>query len=139
MSEAIRVRLIAETRIEDTAGETQSIRHAGYGTLFIEGDRFALSYEDHQENEWIEVVLKGNTDKIEIHRSGDAKGVLVFIPGQETKSVYYLGYGEIDISIRTVSIDLQLNETSGSIMLLYESRISGESVNRTQYVCRWKS
>lgn len=139
MAETIRVRLIAETRIENNDGETQSIRHAGYGTLSIEGDGFALSYEDHQENERIEVALKGNADRVEMHRSGDAQGVLVFIPGQETESVYFLGYGEIDINIRTVSVCLQLNEASGSIMLLYESGIGGESMNRTQYVCRWKS
>ena len=139
MADAICVRLAAETRIEDNDGDVQFIRHAGYGMLSVDDDRFTLSYEDHQGNERIRITLEGNGDRVEMHRDGDAKGILTFVPGHETNSVYSLGYGEIDIGIRTISIELQLNEIDGSITLFYESRLGGESANRTRYCCRWKS
>ena len=134
-----KVRLLAETQIEDSYGERQIMRHAGYGRIFIDEQSFGIFYIDTQGTEQNGIYLYGTENCVRMERSGSARGVLEFSPGEETLSRYYLEYGDIEISIRTFGIECELGEKEGRVTLSYSSGMNGEAENRTLYTCRWKS
>ena len=138
MNHKKRVRLLAETRIKD-GGEEQILRHAGYGMLELTEDHVSLEYDDRQDNDSAHIVLSGNRHKIQMVRDGTAKGMLKFVPGEETVSKYVLEFGEIDIRINTLKIECCMQETDGYIVLEYQSKMNDTGMNDTRYVCRWKS
>ena len=134
-----KVRLLAETLIEDPYGERQILRHAGYGRIVVDGQSFGIAYTDTQGMERSDIYLYGTEKQVRMERSGSAKGTLDFTMGKETHSRYTLEYGEIEIRIRTTAIECDLNQNEGRIVLLYSSGMNGEVQGNTQYICKWKS
>lgn len=134
-----KVRLLTETRIVDSSGEKQAIRHAGYGYIFINEQSFGLFYADVRSTERNDIYLYGTGSHIRMERSGSAAGTLDFIPGKETLSRYYLEFGDIEIRIQTTGIECDLKQDEGRIVLTYSSGMNGDVQNSTRYTCKWKS
>ena len=88
-----KVRLLAETQIEDSYGERQILRHAGYGRIVIDGQSFGIVYTDTQGMERSDIYLYGTEKQVGMERNGSATGILDFTLGKETLSRYYLEYG----------------------------------------------
>ena len=134
-----KVRLLAETQIEDPYGDQQILRHAGYGRIVVDGQSFEIVYTDIQGMERTDIYLYGTEKQVRMERSGSATGTLDFTLGKETLSRYYLEYGEIEIRIRTTAIECDLNQNEGRIVLIYSSGMNGEVQGNTRYTCKWKS
>ena len=134
-----KVRLLAETQIEDSYGERQILRHAGYGRIVIDGQSFGIVYTDTQGMERTDIYLYGTEKQVRMERSGSATGTLDFTLGKETLSRYTLEYGKIEIRIRTTAIECDLNQNEGRIVLNYSSGMNGEVQGNTRYTCKWKS
>ena len=134
-----KVRLLAETLIEDPYGERQILRHAGYGRIVVDEQSFGIVYTDTQGMERTDIYLYGTEKQVRMERSGSATGILDFTLGIETLSRYTLEYGEIEIRIRTTAIECDLNQNEGRIVLNYSSGMNGEVQGYTRYTCKWKS
>ena len=134
-----KVRLLAETQIEDPYGDRQVLHHAGYGRIVVDGQSFGMVYTDTQGMERTEIYLYGTEKQVRMERSGSATGTLDFTLGKETHSRYTLEYGEIEIRIRTAAIECDLNQNEGRIVLIYSSGMNGEVQGNTLYTCKWKS
>ena len=134
-----KVRLLAETQIEDPYGDREILRHAGYGRIVVDGQSFGIVYTDTQGMEQTDIYLYGTEKQVRMERSGSATGTLDFTPGKETLSRYTLEYGKIEIRIRTTAIECDLNQNEGRIVLSYSSGMNGEVQGNTRYTCKWKS
>lgn len=134
-----KVRLLAETQIEDPYGDQQILRHAGSGRIVVDGQSFGIVYTDTQGMERTDIYLYGTEKQVRMERSGSATGTLDFTIGKETLSRYTLEYGEIEIRIRTTAIECDLNQNEGRIVLIYSSGMNGEVQGNTRYTCKWKN
>lgn len=134
-----KVRLLAETQIEDPYGDREILRHAGYGRIVVDGQSFGIVYTDTQGMERTDIYLYGTEKQVRMERSGSATGTLDFTIGIETLSRYTLEYGEIEIRIRTTAIECDLNQNEGRIVLIYSSGMNGEVQGNTRYTCKWKN
>ena len=134
-----KVRLLAETKIEDPYGDREILRHAGYGRIVVDEQSFGIVYTDTQGMERTDIYLYGTKKQVRMERSGSAMGTLDFTLGIETLSRYYLEYGEIEIRIRTTAIECDLNQNEGRIVLIYSSGMNGEVQGNTRYTCKWKN
>ena len=134
-----KVRLLAETQIEDPYGDREILRHAGYGRIVVDEQSFGIVYTDTQGMERTDIYLYGTEKQVRMERSGSATGTLDFTPGKETLSRYTLEYGKIEIRIRTTAIECDLNQNEGRIVLIYSSGMNGEVQGNTRYTCKWKS
>ena len=134
-----KVRLLAETQIEDPYGDQQILRHAGSGRIVVDGQSFGIVYTDTQGMERTDIYLYGTEKQVRMERSGSATGTLDFTLGKETLSRYTLEYGKIEIRIRTTAIECDLNQNEGRIVLIYSSGMNGEVQGNTRYTCKWKS
>lgn len=134
-----KVRLLAETQIEDPYGDREILRHAGYGRIVVDEQSFGIVYTDTQGMERTDIYLYGTEKQVRMERSGSATGTLDFTLGIETLSRYTLEYGEIEIRIRTTAIECDLNQNEGRIVLIYSSGMNGEVQGNTRYTCKWKN
>lgn len=145
MAETTKVRLRVISRITDEQGQTFETKNARHGTLVSSGEMLVLEYDDEQEGERAHIALtmeKGCSaaeNRVQMKRTGMTSGVLSFLPGRRTPSVYVTIYGEIPIQIDTRRV-LIVNEqeNGGGLQLEYDVYMGGERTSGAKLDITWR-
>lgn len=105
------------------------------GTLRATEDGIELSYA--------ETVLTGlvgtkttfyvQSDRVTLQRSGKVQSKMIFVVGQEDRSLYDMGFGVLMISIFTQKLHSSLTENGGRLVVGYRISIEDEVSGTIEY------
>jgi len=145
MDETIKVRLRVISRMTDPQGQVFETKNARHGLLARSAKAVVLEYDDEQDGERAHIALKmekGCTEyanHVQMKRTGMTSGVLSFLPGKRTPSVYVTMYGEIPILIDTRRVCIAEDENGGRLQLEYDVYMGGERTSAAKLDITWRS
>ena len=105
------------------------------GFLRVTDDALELSYAETELTGLVgtTTTFRIEPQKVTLERSGKVRSKMIFIVGQEDRSLYDMGFGALMITIRTQYINLQMTENGGKIAVAYDISIEDEVTGSIEY------
>ena len=115
-------------RQKDAAGEENTIKMVAAGKHYCRNGKNYVQYEDHELSGTVatSTLLKIAGSSLTLLRRGAVTQEQHFAKGKESRSVYRTPYGELELSIRTETIDIVYGSISGNIDIAYALSINGQ-------------
>ncbi len=100
-----------------------------FGTFSTENGTVCLRYEETEltglEGTTTEFCVTG--DEVTLTRTGNLRTQMHFSQGQESRTLYDLGFGALLLSVRTERVRSEWNERGGVLELFYRVRIEEQT------------
>lgn len=111
-----------------SGGETDSMELVTTGCFYQKGRKFYIFYNESEEMEMANcsVMMIADGDKVTMRRSGEYELKLTYVAGESESVVYYMPYGEMNMTQTTKSVSCNLSDGGGTIDIDYSLFISGE-------------
>lgn len=93
--------------------------------FYKNGEKYHIFYKEVYENGVTECRIKYDDGKVTIRRKGDTNANFVCDTGEETAFIYTTQYGNFSVTVKTESIEADLNEDGGFLKLVYDLEIGG--------------
>ena len=118
-----------------TMEEKEETRLVTDGTLRVTDDALELSYAETELTGLVgtTTTFRVEKDKVTLQRHGKVQSKMVFVVGQEDRSLYDMGFGALMISIRTDRIESSLTENGGRLSVSYDISIEDEVTGSIEY------
>lgn len=106
-------------------GETDFIEFITEGSFYKRGDKFYIFYKETEEMQMSDcnVMLIAERERVTMRRSGDFELKLTYAEGESEDVIYYMPFGEMNLTQRTEKIDCKLTEDGGTLSLKYSLSI----------------
>ena len=124
-------------RAEDADDTPEIIEINSVGTLYDDGDRVDISYEESEATGMEGSVstvsfLRSQSGIVSMTRSGAVSTVLTFEAGKRYHCVYKTPYMPFEICVRTINVE-NLLMTMGTLDIDYVIEIRGARAERTKF------
>ena len=112
----------------DADGEMDSIEMMTAGRWYDKNGVRYIIYEDTEISglEGTKTMLKLEADQVSLLRMGKVEYRQEFRLGQKSVSPYATPYGIMQMGIETRQLDLNMEETGGTIYIVYDLEINGQ-------------
>ena len=107
-------------------GETNTIEEMAYGSLYEKNGKWYVLYKTEEDGDEISSMIKLEGDEVSIKRSGSINSSMVYKTGEKRDFVYNTPYGGIEMELLTHRIISDIDETGGSVELVYTLWVQGE-------------
>ncbi|MFA7636530.1 MAG: DUF1934 domain-containing protein [Monoglobales bacterium] len=128
--------------------ETESIpkneppRHistSAKGTVFYKGGLLYILYKENpDEFGKTQTTIKIKGDRLELIRTGSINSRLVFCTESPYEGSYDTPYGSLPLKIKVESLEIDADETSGSIFMRYKLDLAGDKTDNN-FSLKYKS
>ncbi len=111
---------------------TDKVEFVTDGTFYQRGGKFYIFYNENEEMEMTNctVMLIAEKAKVTMRRKGDFELKLTYIEGESENVVYYMPFGEMNMTQTTHSVESDLTDSGGLIKIKYTLSIgAGEQIN----------
>lgn len=124
--------LIQSHQILDTGRESMIQREQG--ALARTGTGWRLSYREGEGSGLgqTRTTLLLEKDRATLIRTGEVSSQMVFQPGQPHTSLYETPYGNLPMTIRTLSLRTDLSDRGGTVAIHYQIQLGGGSAGETR-------
>lgn len=115
--------------------EPETVKLVTEGTLEKTEEAILLSYEETELTglEGTSTCFRVEENRVVLTRSGGVDSRMVFVPGQEDRSLYDMGFGALMIAVRTEEIRAKLDERGGTLRVTYAISIEEETAGHIEY------
>lgn len=112
----------------------EAMTQHGEGTLRREGDTWLLTYREGESSGLgdTRTTLKVAPDRAVLIRAGELTTRMVFRPGETDSSLYETPYGQIPMTLRTLSLKSDLGEAGGHVTIHYQIQLGGGPTGETR-------
>lgn len=110
-----------------SAGEEETIEFETDGTFYRRENKYYIFYNESEEMEMANcsVMIIADSKKITMRRKGDFELKLTYVEGESENVVYYMPFGEMNMSQTTNSVEVNLGDDGGVIKVDYLLNIGG--------------
>ncbi len=109
-------------------GESDNVELITDGSFYMKGNKFYVLYRENEEMGMadcsVTIVVDGDT--VTMRRRGGYELKLTYCEGESESVVYYMPFGEINMTQATKKVSRSLDENGGSIKIIYDLSIAGE-------------
>lgn len=125
--------ILSRQRFHDEKPETTKL--VTEGTMCLDGETVELTYEETELTglNGTTTTFRMTPQRVELERSGNVTSRMVFVTGQEDRSLYDMGFGALMITVRPEKISVKFNENGGSARVSYGIAIEGQTAGRIDY------
>ncbi len=134
MEREVLLRIHSEQRYDGEEPDRNELMSRG--TLSVDGDCFRISYEESELT-----GLQGTTthfsispQRIVLTREGRLTSEMIFSTGEETRSLYDMGFGALLITVRTKRILCDLSAEGGTLEVHYDLLVEDSAVGQVHYL-----
>lgn len=115
--------------------EPESVKLVTDGTMEETADAILLSYEESELTglSGTHTVFRVEEGRVILTRTGTLESQMVFVPGEEDRSLYDMGGGALMICVRTEHIQSEFTEAGGRLKVSYAISIEEETAGRIEY------
>lgn len=115
-------------------GEKETMTQRARGTLRRAGDTWLLTYREGESSGLgdTQTTLEVGPVQAVLTRTGEVASRMVFQPGQSQTSLYQTPYGQIPMTLHTLSLKSDLGEGGGHITIHYRIQLGGGSAGETR-------
>ena len=114
---------------QKTDAGVEEIKVSAPGTYSLINDRHFIKYEEKTDDGAInKILLKFDSDFLEMTKSGETMSTLTFAEGENTEGYYKTPYGTFLIETDTKKLDIKIGKKNIFINLGYGLFIDGEFV-----------
>ena len=116
---------ITSTQASNDGKET--VEFTTDGTYYQKGDKFYIFYNESEEMEMANcsVMIIVEKEKVTMRRKGDFELKLNYVAGESENVVYYMPFGEMNMTQTTHSVSTILEDDGGVINIDYTLIIGG--------------
>lgn len=116
---------ILSTQISPEGEET--VEFATDGTFYQRGGKFYIFYNESEEMDMANcsVMIIADGDRVTMRRKGDFELKLNYVAGRSENVVYYMPFGEMNMTQTTHSVSSSFNDGGGVIKIDYTLTIGG--------------
>lgn len=113
--------IITVTSKQTADGETDSFEFITNGSYYQRSNKFYIFYQENEEMQMsnCNVMLIAEDGKVTMRRSGDFELKLTYVEGQSEDIIYYMPFGEMNLTQKTESILCDLTDSGGTLELKY--------------------
>ncbi len=110
---------LVSTQRED--GDENKIEMTTKGGFYCREGKFYITYKEHEDMGMgnSNVMLKVEAGCVTMRRTGDFQTVMVYKAGETTDFIYHMPFGDMQITIKTGTIESSLSERGGELQLSY--------------------
>lgn len=101
------------------------------GGFYERDGKFYITYSEHKDMGMgnSRIVLKIEPGTITMRRMGDFQTVMVYKKDEVTEFIYRVPFGELNLKIKTKSIDNKLTDKGGKLNFSYDLFAGGEETH----------
>ncbi len=128
MSKNVSIKLENVQQLTDDQ-EKQRINNQYQGEFYIKNEKLYLKYEDDAEGiDGAQTVVKidPERERVLLLRQEPAAMKQDFVCGEKQKGYFKTAYGEIKMAVKTKSLDMEISEGKGLIIINYQVYLGGE-------------
>jgi len=109
--------------------EKEEMKVDTLGGFYERAGKFYITYSEHRDMGMGDsrIVLKIEPDTITMRRMGDFQTVMVYKKDEVTEFIYRVPFGELNLKIKTRSIENELTEKGGKIKFCYDLFAGGDA------------
>lgn len=96
--------------------DSETIEFQTTGQYYLKNNKIYLVYHEEHELGKVKTTVKAQADEVLIIRSGAIRMKQRFLPDVQTRSLYKMPFGELELGVDTKEIDI----SSGAIRLVYD-------------------
>lgn len=102
-------------------GETDSFEFITSGSYYQRGSKYYIFYKENEEMQMsnCNVMLIAEDGKVTMRRSGDFELKLTYVEGRSEDIIYYMPFGEMNLTQKTNKIHCDLADDGGTLTLDY--------------------
>ncbi|SEF38759.1 Uncharacterized beta-barrel protein YwiB, DUF1934 family [Caloramator fervidus] len=114
--------IISVKTVQDIDGEREVIELVTEGDFYRLGEDFIAEYDETEISgmEGTKTTLKIEKDKVSIIRRGTTNSDLEFKKGETTFSLYSTPFGVLNITIKPILVQINVDENGGNVKLEYQ-------------------
>ena len=109
-------------------GESDNVELITDGSFYMKGNKFYILYKENEEMGMadcsVTIVVDGDT--VPMRRRGGDERKLNYREGENESVVYYMPFGEINMTQSTKKVSHSLDENGGCIKITYDLSIGGD-------------
>lgn len=109
-------------------GESDNVELITDGSFYMKGNKFYILYKENEEMGMadcsVTIVVDGDT--VTMRRRGGYELKLNYREGESESVVYYMPFGEINMTQSTKKVSHSLDENGGCIKITYDLSIGGD-------------
>lgn len=106
--------------------ETDTIEEIAYGSYHEKNGKQYIIYRTENDEDNVSSTIKVDGTEVIIKRSGSVNSKMVYKVDEKRRFLYKIPYGTIEMEIETQRIISNLDETGGTIELVYTLTVQGE-------------
>lgn len=113
--------IITVSSRQTSDGDTDSFEFITKGSFYQKGSKFYIFYEENEEMQMSDcsVMLIAEKDKVTMRRSGEFELKLTYVEGESEDIIYYMPFGEMNLTQKTESVMCDLSDSGGTLELKY--------------------
>lgn len=110
--------------------DNEKIEFISTGNFYQKDGVFHITYKEHSEMGMGDsrVFLKVEPDKITMRRMGEFQTAMYYEVGRITEFIYRMPYGEMNIKIKTETIENNLTDEGGCVEFSYVLLMNGDEI-----------
>lgn len=109
-------------------GDSDNVELITSGSFYQKGNKFYIIYNENEEMGMadcsVTIVVDGET--VIMRRHGGYELKLTYREGESESVVYYMPFGEINMTQTTKKVEHNLDDSGGSMRIVYELSIGGD-------------
>jgi uncharacterized beta-barrel protein YwiB (DUF1934 family) len=102
--------------------DTEKIEFQTTGQYYLKNNKIYLVYHEEHELGKVKTTVKAHDTEVLIMRSGAIRMKQHFLPNVQTKTLYRMPFGELELGVETKEIDVR----SGTIRLVYDMLVDND-------------
>lgn len=112
-------------------GESDSFEFITSGSYYQRGSKYYIFYNENEEMQMsnCSVMLIAESNKVTMRRNGDFELKMTYIEGESEDVIYYMPFGEMNLTQKTNKIHCDLADNGGTLTLDY-TLIIGDNVQK---------
>lgn len=112
---------------QTSADGEETVEFATDGTFYRRGSKYYIFYNESEEMDMANcsVMIIADGKKVTMRRKGDFELKLTYVEGESENVVYYMPFGEMNMSQTTETVEISLDEDGGVIKINYLLNIGG--------------
>lgn len=116
---------VTSAQISDESSDTVELITTG--SFCQRGKKFYIFYKENEEMEMANcsVMLIAGENRVTMRRTGDFELKFTYVEGESESVIYYMPFGEMNITQETHSVSCDLSDSGGIIKIIYTLYIGG--------------
>lgn len=124
MSKEVIITVISKQKAD---GDEESLELVTLGKFYRKAETYYIVYEETRISgmEGTTTTLRIENENVSLTRFGTINSTLKFSNGYEDISLYKTPHGVLELTVKTLRIQVDVGDNGGEVMLVYELKVEG--------------